>query len=451
MEDSTLTFQQRFDSFQNLAVKAIERDFFSDPSGRYLLVIPTAGGKTFTAVKAINRLYDAKILNKNTDQVIWTAHRIELLQQAEDSFHKYDWMYSGSKNYLKNVSFQMISAIPGALNDENNVRMVIIYDSHHGAANSYQPIFEKEHVGILGLTATPTRHDGKPLEFERESYSIGFPDLVKKGIILKPEVRRIKGGDYDLPDITTDDSLEILNNKERNQKIINELVHNKDEYKKVIIYVGTKNHVESLYHDLLKSDLTNSYDSISYITGDRNSRSESREDFIKKEKSFKRSIIVNVHVLSEGYDDPSVNTVIMATPTQSKLYYMQAIGRAIRHDVNNPGKKAFIVEVVDNLPNIRYRIDNRWLYADISDSLEPSVIDINYKDENDINTKIEEIYDEFNVQKSDRITPKYNRDDRYTMLLFRHYLSPGNYRCLPIPISNSNRISVSNMFNFLSE
>lgn len=48
--------QERFDKFQEPAVSNIVRDFTAKPAGRFLLVIPTAGGKTFTAVKAINRL-----------------------------------------------------------------------------------------------------------------------------------------------------------------------------------------------------------------------------------------------------------------------------------------------------------------------------------------------------------------------------------------------------------
>src|SRR5262249_14916411 len=132
-------------------------------------------------------------------------------------------------------------------------------------------------------------------------------------------------------------------------------------YKKVIIYVGTVNHVKSLYDQLLKSPLKEFYESISFITGSANSRGEDRAQFVEQEKKHKRSILVNVMVLSEGYDDPSVNTVVMATPSHSKLYYMQAMGRAIRHDPADPLKKAFCVEVEDTLPNIRYRIDNRWL------------------------------------------------------------------------------------------
>jgi len=80
--------------------------------------------------------------------------------------------------------------------------------------------------------------------------------------------------------------------------------------------------------------------------------------------------------LNEGYDDPNIDAVVMATPTNSILYYMQCIGRVVRRPENNLSAKAFVIEIVDKLPNIFYRIDNRWLFAEISDYLEPVIEDI---------------------------------------------------------------------------
>ena len=57
---------------------------------------------------------------------------------------------------------------------------------------------------------------------------------------------------------------------------------------------------------------------------------------------------------------------------------MQAAGRALRINPDDSAKIAHIVEVVDELPNIQYRIDNRWLFAEISDWLEPEVVDRYY-------------------------------------------------------------------------
>ena len=56
-------------------------------------MIPTAGGKTFTAVKAINRLFDEGTLDPQGDRVLWTAHRSELITQAVDTFKRFEDLY----------------------------------------------------------------------------------------------------------------------------------------------------------------------------------------------------------------------------------------------------------------------------------------------------------------------------------------------------------------------
>ena len=446
-----ISLAERFESFQKDAVNAIVRDFRNKPQGRYLLVIPTAGGKTMAAARAINKLFDVGILNSAKDSVLWTAHHIELLDQARGAYKKLEPSAEDKSRYAERLLFEMILSVPKSLSSNDSIRLVIIDEAHHGAANSYQPIFEQKRVGILGLTATPTRHDGAPLDFERESYSIGFPDLVKKGVILRPEIITVDGGKYDFGSLENEDDLAQLDNAQRNEEIIRTLLQCTDKFRKVIIYVGTQSHVVSLYRRILDSKLKENYESISYIVGGKNSRNQERSEFIRQEKNYKRSIIVNVHVLSEGYDDPSINAVVMATPTRSKLYYMQAIGRAIRIDPEDALKKAFIIEVEDELPNIRYRIDNRWLYADVSDALEPAVLDIEFAFEKGLNDRLKRLYEEYHVAEDNQIIPKYDEYDRYSMLLFRIYRSPGIYDHYPIQITNKNRLSVSNMFNYLSE
>ncbi len=447
---SQVDLKDKYDSFQKDAVDAITRDFSHKKNGRYLLVIPTGGGKTYTAVKAVCKLFDDGTLEHDRSQVLWTAHRQELIKQAEETFEEFLNENTSKAVLGGNILFKMLSGVPGVLKSNHNVEVVVIDEAHHGAANSYKPIFDKSTVGVLGLTATPSRHDGKPLDFERESFSIGFPDLVKKGLILKPEISYVKGGAYDMGGFS-DENLETLNNKLRNQKIISELTSRHDDYKKVIIFVGTMKHAEDLYGILLASELRNYYDSIAFITGQKNSRNKSSEDFIKGEKGYCRSILVNVQKLSEGYDDPGLNTVIMATPSRSKLYYMQALGRVVRKNPKDPLKKAFVVEVVDELPNIRYRIDNRWLYADVSDTLEPAVKDITFSSELEFEESFKKLYQDLNTPKKYQIFPKYNEYCRYTLLSFKQYVGESTYINYPLVVTNDNRPKVSNVFNFVSE
>ena len=445
--------QNRYDEFQRRAVSNLVADFTDHPNGRFLLVIPTGGGKTFTAVKAVNELFETGVLDPSEDKVLWTAHRKELIAQAQSTFERFEESYPGKPSFAESVDFQMIAAASRHLGMNSAVRLVVIDEAHHAALKNvnYSPLFEAQGIGILGLTATPSRHDGAPLEFDRESFSIGFPDLVKLGIVLRPEIRKVEGGTFDIDSLDDEVSLETLNTFERNQQIIEALERHPEDYRKVIIYVGTVKHVKAIFRQLLDSRLAEYYDSIAFVSGAENSRNQERPDFFAQEKGYRRSILVNVMVLSEGYDDPSVNTVVMATPSHSKLYYMQAMGRAIRHDPENPSKTAFCVEVDDTLPNIRYRIDNRWLFSDVSDALEPVVIDRNYENQTTLHDRFRELYEEFEVPNEDRVFPPYHPHDRYTMLLFKRYRGPEQYKHFPLVVTNENRLKVSNVFNFLSE
>lgn len=440
----------KYDEFQKDAVDAICRDFVEKSNGKYLLVIPTGGGKTYTAVKSVCELYKRGVLEKGVDKTVWFAHRAELIKQAQDTFESYTQNNSQLTDIKNVVDVQMISAAPKKMSDKS-IKLVIIDEAHHGAAKSYQSIFDNISVGVLGLTATPSRHDGKPLEFDRESFSIGFPDLVKKGIILKPEITRVTGGYYNLNNIVDDGELELLNENNRNRKICDHIVSKSFDYEKIVIFVGTKKHARDLFAMLSTSDAMRLYESISYIVGSENSKNIDRDEFIKLEKSYRRSIVVNVQVLSEGYDDKKINTVIMAAPSRSKLYYMQSIGRAIRVDPANIDKKAHIVEVIDELPNIRYRIDNRWLFSELNDVLEPSVIDVSYSSKDEFNAKLTELGIQYGFNAKNQARDEVDVQSRYSLLLFKKYVVGGSYASLPLLIDNNNRSSVCNIFNFLSE
>jgi superfamily II DNA or RNA helicase len=439
----------RYNRFQANAVNDIVSDFTIKPAGRFLLVIPTGGGKTFTAVKAVNRLFATGLLNATHDRVLWTAHRNYLLDQAKETFEKYAAHKQPETSIVSRIDFEMVGKTKAYLHGKSGVKLVVIDEAHHGAANSYQAIFEKSSVGVLGLTATPSRHDGKPLEFERESFSIGFPDLIELGLVLRPKVVQVDGSDFDFSTFDQDD-LEQLNTISRNTKIINAILKGKEDFKKVVIYVGTKTHAKSLWHQLRESALAGLYDSIAYVLGNVNSRDEDRNTFLEKERNFERAILINVDVLTEGYDDPTVNTIVMARPTNSKLVYMQAMGRAVRRDPANDSKTAYLLEVVDSLPNIRYRIDNRWLYAEISDALEPAVEDREYSSASAFQSLLNSVYDDYKVPQEFRLRPEFDERQRYALLLFKVFLGPTNYCHIPIVVDRNNRLQVSNFFNYMS-
>jgi superfamily II DNA or RNA helicase len=459
--ETWMNVSDRYDAFQREAVQNVLADFREDPKGRFLLVIPTGGGKTTTAVKAVHALYASGQLKADGDRAMWVVHREELKVQAQDTFQRIAAEINAPAlpGY---VDILMLSEIKQYLADHPDARLAVVDEAHHVAAKSYQPLFERPSLGILGLTATPSRHDGQPLQFTRESFSVGFPELISMGVLLRPTVIQVPGGTYDdIVDIGDDSkALEILNNDERNQRLVSVLSEHRARLNKIIIYVGTKQHARDLYTLLRSSTLKDGYESVSLILGDERRRwicdrneeiaGETRSQFVQAQKSARRSILVNVDVLTEGYDDPAVNTIVMARPTSSKLVYMQALGRAVRIDPQNPEKDAYVVEVTDNLPNIKYRIDNRWLYSDVSDLLEPDVVDVPFASSGERDVRLAEIFDRFRVAHPNRVVPPHTSRDRVTVLLFKVYAGAGNYEHIPLIITNDTRQAASNFFNYLA-
>ena len=262
------------------------------------------------------------------------------------------------------------------------VKIIIIDEAHHAAASSYDD-FMVNRFGVLGLTATPIRHDEKKLNFEKILYTITFKDLIRKNVIIEPKFRNFSTNlTFDIEEIReTRES--VFNTFGRNNFIANKFITARDIYSKSILYVSTVKHAKDLAKLISEKNesLDNGYKLVGYIHGGGNSLGISNDGFLNKFKNSSSAIIVNCAMLTEGFDDPSVNTIGMCVPTQSTVYYLQCIGRGIRNVDSEDNEGAFIVEFSDNLPNVKYRIDNRWLFSDISDELEPEVIEINFNNE----------------------------------------------------------------------
>lgn len=369
--------------FQDKAISCIARDFKQNITGRFLLVLPTGGGKTLTAIRAVNEMIKQGVISKQ-DKILWVVHTLSLYYHAKKNL-------DNKENYSKFVLYpELVSIIDVKMKSDavkeleggSKYKLIIIDEAHHAAATTYEAFFEYP-IGILGLTATPRRMDQRELPFDKVSYSTTFRDLVRRKVVLLPKF---------LPELKTDitidtnslqeeDQLERFNLEKRNQLIAHYIFREADKYKfkKVIVFVGTNSHVKSLYETLKRNNelSKNKFGHIGYIFGgDNNENHISNENYLDWHHSQDSSILVNCKILNEGYDDPSIDAVVMATPTNSILYYMQCIGRVVRRPENNPTANAFVIEIVDKLPNISYRIDNRWLFAEISDYLEPLIEDI---------------------------------------------------------------------------
>lgn len=448
-------------SFQEDAIDRVVGDFEKEPSSRNLLVIPTGGGKTLTAIRIMNKLLENGFLSKEK-LAIWATHRRQLRKQTKDAlsnkeskkkFNFHESLYNILKVEMKDSARKILR------NDKNGkYRLLIIDEAHHSAANTYKEFFHKK-IGILGLTATPTRNDDSELEFDKISFTITFKELVKRNVLVKPKFHVVQTGKSiyatSLKENKNDFELEKFNKEDRNQFIADEIFKRGKFFKKVLVFVGTNKHVEDLYEVLRKKNKFSgeTCKHIGYIYGgDNNDLDAKNDEYLKWHKKQKSSILVNCKLLNEGYDDPSIDTVVMAVPTKSILYYMQCLGRVVRNPGQSSENSANVLELEDDLPNVNYRIDNRWLFADISDFLEPIVIDEKCLDLKSFKVKVKSILKEHNVSKKylSKIPSNEDFDDDSILLFSPSGKIKEDSIWYPIFITPENRLHYVQIFNQLS-
>ena len=208
-------------SFQANAVSNIVRDFRKNPMGRFLLVIPTGGGKTIAAIRSLSEMMNQGII-KDHDRVLWVVHTLSLQTHALKNIEGEENIKEFSLNPLlkKVVDVRMKAAAAKELRAGAKYKFIVIDEAHHAAADTYRELFEYP-VGILGLTATPHRMDKRDLPFDGISYSITFRELVRRHVVLLPKfLPEIRSNlNIEVVSLQDDDQLERFNSKERNQLI----------------------------------------------------------------------------------------------------------------------------------------------------------------------------------------------------------------------------------------
>ncbi len=444
-------------SFQDDAIKAIVKDYQKNPFNKNLLVLPTGGGKTLAAIRAIDELIKQKLLSEK-DRVLWVVHSITLRDQTEKVLNNPKWKkkFEFSDKLPKILIIKMKTAGEKIIKNDVNrrVKIIIIDEAHHSAAASYKKFF-KDKLGIFGLTATPTRNDDSKLQFDKIIYSITTRELIRRNVIIEPRIHSIPTGiQIDINSLSDKSGLDRFNTEARNQFIAKTIFNSKQLYKKAIIYVWTVKHTISLCEVLQKNNkfMGNYYDHIGFIHGSGNADGHmSNEDYLDKNKSYDKSIIVNCGVLTEGFDDPSIDTIVMAVPTNSLIYYIQCVGRAMRTPDVAKNSYAYIVEFEDNMPNIRYRINNKWLFADISDVLEPIVIEKECYSVDNFHEIYQGILDQHVIKKSFAESIASREDiETKNVLLYNPTESLKDTAWSFIPINNDNRDKYLRLFNTLS-
>ena len=321
--------------YQKEALDSI-KEFSAKGINKQLVVLPTGAGKTVIFTHLPQHL-------DNSLPMLILAHREELLIQAKD---KLQWSnpqltveIEQADNYATHCDVVIASVPTLGRNGSDRIsrfpkdyfKTIVIDEAHHAAAPTYRRILDYfSNPFTLGVTATPQRSDNTRLTdvFDEIVYYKTIIDLIQEGWLAKLVGYRINTN-TDISEVQTNEGDYIssqledtINTPHRNQLIVDGYLEICPTSKAIAFCAGIQ-HAKDLALSFRKSSVNSEF-----IIG--STPSEERQQILKRFSTGETRVLVNVGVLTEGFDEPSVETVILARPTRSTLLYTQIVGRGIR-------------------------------------------------------------------------------------------------------------------------
>ena len=297
-----------------------------------LLVLPTGCGKTIVFAKV------AEECVKGGSRVLILAHRGELLDQAADKIGKSTGLGCATEKAEQTCLGSWIRIVVGSVqsmmrekrlnqfpNDYFNT--IIIDEAHHCISDSYQKVLRHfPDAEVLGVTATPDRGDMQNLGtvFESLAYEYTLPKAIKEGYLspikavtipLKIDMSAVgvQAGDFKSGDIATalDPYLESI--AEEMEKYCSN--------KKTVVFLPLVK-TSQKFRDILNNHGFKAAE----VNGDSKDRAEILEAFDKDQYN----VLCNSMLLTEGWDCPSVDCIVVLRPTKVRSLYCQMVGRGTR-------------------------------------------------------------------------------------------------------------------------
>ena len=304
-----------------------------------IVVAPTGAGKTIMLSALVGKRF--KVGNK----VLVLQHRDELVRQNKTKFSRVNpnittSIVDGSeKDWNGDTIFSMVQTLSreNNLNNISHFDLVVVDESHHAVADTYMRIIDKvrqanESVEIVGFTATPNRGDRKGLKgvFNNCSHQIEIANLIREGFLVPPKTFVIDVGvqkdlqnvrktvsDFDMGQVE-----QIMNKRAINEKIVEEW-QEKAGNRKTVIFCSTVVHAQDLCDEFRRSQVR-----AEIVTGE--TPSEERKQILHDLEHGDVQVVVNVAVLTEGFDAPPVSCIVLTRPCSYKSTMVQMIGRGLR-------------------------------------------------------------------------------------------------------------------------
>ena len=327
--------------YQETARQKVQEEW-EEGKKRTLLVLPTGTGKTIVFSKIIEDRV------KKGERVLVIAHRGELLEQASDKLYKSTGLKTATEKTEQTSLGSFYRVVVGSvqtLQREKRLNQfppeyfdtIVIDEAHHAISDGYQRVLQHfEDANVLGVTATPDRGDMRNLGsyFESLAYEYSLPEAIKSGYLspikaltipLKLDLSNVKqqAGDFSTKDLGTalDPYLEQIA-EEMKKQCFN---------RKTVVFLPLVK-TSQKFRDILNQH--------GFKAAEVNGESADRDQVLKDYEEGKYNVLCNSMLLTEGWDCPSVDCVIVLRPTKVRALYSQMVGRGTRLA---PGKKELLL------------------------------------------------------------------------------------------------------------
>lgn len=297
-----------------------------------LLVLPTGCGKTVVFAKVTEDCV------RQGNRVLILAHRGKLLDQAADKLMKTTGLGCALEKAENTCLGSWFRVVVGSVQTlmrqkrldqfpEDFFDTIIIDEAHHCISDSYQKVLKHfPDAQILGVTATPDRGDMQNLGqfFESLAYEYTLPKAIKEGYLtpikaltipLKIDMSSVsvQAGDFKASDIGTalDPYLEGI--AEEMKKYCSD--------KKTVVFLPLVK-TSQKFRDLLNEH--------GFQAAEVNGNSQDRAEILADFEAGKYNVLCNSMLLTEGWDCPSVDCIVVLRPTKVRSLYCQMVGRGTR-------------------------------------------------------------------------------------------------------------------------
>ncbi len=318
------------------------KDEWDKGNKKTLLVLPTGCGKTIVFAMI------AADMVKKGKRVLILAHRAELLEQAADKIRKSTGLICSVEKAEESCIGSWFMITIGSVQtlqkekrlsrfSNEHFDVIIVDEAHHCISDSYQRVLNYFNTAnVLGVTATPDRGDMRNLGeyFETLAYEYTLPKAIKEGYLspikaltipLKLDLSGVamQSGDFKAGDLGTalDPYLEQIAKE----------MSNYCKGRKTVVFLP-----------LVKTSqkFTGILNQIGFRAAEVNGNSDDRAEILKDFDENKYNVICNSMLLTEGWDCPSVDCVIVLRPTKVRSLYSQMVGRGTRL---YPGKENLLL------------------------------------------------------------------------------------------------------------